>query len=174
MMVDMLYSRIAVALATVALLAACSSPTAAPSPTAGPPTPAATGPVQFTLSWDNSNFSASTCPADHPTAFCYAGTADGTLPIVGHVQLQRRVYTGENTSGATTSPGCVTAVTDGTLTADNGATLAIHGVGELCGGLATYTLTSGTGTRSLTGVVLTGTITNDSGAEEWAGTVQQP
>jgi hypothetical protein len=163
----MWYSRIVVALATVVLLAACSSPAAAP------PTPTTTGPLSFTLVWDNSNFSASTCPADHPTAFCYAGTADGTLPIAGHVRLQRRVYTGENTSGTTASAGCVTAVTDGTLTADNGATLAIHGVGMLCGGLATYTLTSGTGTSSLTGVVLAGTITNDSGAEKWAGTVQQ-
>jgi hypothetical protein len=161
-------------LTTATALAACSSasPTAANSAPA-PTTPAATsaaptasGPTAFNLDWDQSDFSQSTCPAAHAASTCYSGTAAGTLPAIGKITLQRSVYA----TGPEDANGCLTAITDGTLTNSTGA-LTFHATGKLCDLLATYALTSSHGTGAFAGVSVTGTITNNAGAETWTGTL---
>lgn len=148
--------------------------TAAPAGSPASATAAATaGPVPgaaFDLDWDDSDFGIVACPDDHPTASCYGGSAVATLPVVGAVTLHRTVWAGDAPRSA--PPGCITADTDGTLTAPGG-TLPIHGTGSLCGALASYTLTSGTGTGTFAGVTIQAQVTNNSGAEHWKGVVNR-
>ena len=151
--------------AVLVLLGGCTA-TTGPQPRAASPVPGAA----FDLDWDDSDFGIVACPDDHPTASCYGGSAVATLPVVGAVTLRRTVWAGDAPRSA--PPGCITADTDGTLTAPSGR-LPIHGTGSLCGALASYTLTSGTGTGTLAGVTIHAQVTNNSGAEHWKGVVNR-
>jgi hypothetical protein len=157
----------------VAIAGGCSSAAASAKPVDSAKPVASAGPVAsakpatFHVDWMQSDFVQSSCPSAHATATaCFSGTAAGTLPEIGPVALQRTVYT----TGPEDAKGCLTAVTDGTLTASDGV-LTFHATGTLCDQLATYQLTKSSGTGSLAGLTVTGTITNDSGSETWSGTV---
>jgi hypothetical protein len=139
----------------------------AAKPTASAEPAANAEPATFNLDWAQSDFVQSSCPAAHATATaCYSGTATGTLPEIGQVALQRAVYT----TGPEDAKGCLVAETDGTLT-KSGGVLTFHATGTLCDLLATYKLTTSSGTGSLAGLTVNGTITNNSGSETWTGTV---
>jgi hypothetical protein len=168
--------------AVLVLLGGCTATTgprpraASPSPATptGSPAGAATASTvpgaAFDLDWDDSDFGIVACPDDHPTASCYGGSAVATLPVVGALTLRRTVWAGDAPRSA--PPGCITADTDGTLTAPSGS-LPIHGTGSLCGALASYALTSGTGTGTLAGVTIHAQVTNNSGAEHWKGVINR-
>jgi hypothetical protein len=141
-----------------------NSPSASPSASVAPSYQPGTA---ITVSWADSDFASSGCPDNHATATaCYSGSASGTLPVIGQVDLHRVVYT----TGSDDAQGCSVADTDGTLTKPGGV-LTFHATGTLCGLLATYRVTTSSGTGSLAGVTIDATITNSSGAESWSGTV---
>jgi hypothetical protein len=152
------------------LAASSSAATGAVGPSAAGTASPESG-VAFDLDWDESNFSGIGCPDDHPTASCYGGSATVTLPVIGAVTLRRTVVAGDAARSA--APGCITADTDGTLTAVQGGTLTIHGAGDLCGAFASYTLTSSNGTGTLAGVTIHAKVTNNAGKEHWKGTISR-
>jgi hypothetical protein len=113
-------------------------------------------------------FAPAPCPSGHPLASCFAGTASAKLPIIGQATLARSMIAGD---GPGTPPsGCVTVVSDGTLTSTTGV-ITFHASGNLCGRVGTYVVATSTGSGSLAGFQLQGLIVNDSITEEWTGQI---
>jgi hypothetical protein len=139
-----------------------------PSPT--PPLPSAgfSGPGAFVVTWSGTTFVNTTCPAAHPTATCYSGSASASLPTIGRVVLARTVEAGDGTAIAPS--GCVDALTDGTITSSTG-TLTFHAAGLLCGRASTYTVTASKGAGSMGGYMIEAQIVNDSVSETWSGQI---
>jgi hypothetical protein len=135
------------------------TPVVSPSvPLPPPPSTGFSGPGTFALTWSSVRFTSATCPPNQPTATCFAGTASGRLPEIGDVALARTVVVGD---GASPPPGCLAAVTDGTLRDPTG-TLTFHGDGVLCGRTSAFTITRTSGTGSLAGYRILGQIINDT------------
>ena len=113
----------------------------------------------------DSQFSASNCPKAHALANCFSGTGSATLPHLGRVTISRTVVSGDQQR--TVPSGCDPADTTGVLKDAKGGTAQISGSGSLCGLLAKYTLVVDRGTGFLAGLRITGSITNNGGAEAW-------
>jgi hypothetical protein len=150
--------------------AASPTPSASPSMAVIPPLPSGGffGPGAFVVTWAGAKFIVVTCPTTHPTATCYTGTASANLPIIGRASLNRTVEVGDESAIA--PPGCVTAVTDGTVTSATGA-FTFHASGLLCERTSAFTLTSSRGTGSMSGYALNAQIINDSTSETWTGEI---
>lgn len=156
--------RVLAGIAILLSAAACSKGsaerTAASTGSTTPATAAATH-----LDFDDSQFSASTCPENHALANCFSGTGSATLAPLGRITIRRAVISGDQKRSA--PPGCDPADTAGVLKDAHGGTAQISGTGTLCGLLAKYTLLVDHGTGSLARLRITGAITNNGGAESW-------
>ena len=148
--------------------AAATGTRAAPATTSSVTATAATAPAKAVVAhvdFTDSQFGGSDCPADHPLATCFSGTGTAALPGVGTLHLSRQVVSGDQSRSA--PQDCEPADTTGTVKDDHGGTARVSGTGTLCGLLATYSLLVDRGTGSLAGLRVTGTITNNGGAETW-------
>jgi hypothetical protein len=155
--------RGSVVIAALLASASCSSASAKPAAPVGSTTSAA-GKVTH-VDFADAQFSASTCPKDHALANCFSGAGSATLSGVGRVTIARTVVSGDQKRGA--PDGCDPADTTGVLKDARGGSARISGTGTLCGLLAKYTLLVDGGTGSLAGLHITGSITNNGGAESW-------